>query len=169
MLISREQSFNLSRFTGDLSYKNASFGIFTTMAVKSTLCYTNGIHMIDPKIPGQDDHHTILMDYGRILEKLLTVDYETFKGYLLKKNSALEEDSYQSFNYSIAEGFLLRAQLDAYDDRLPNKTFDIKTRATHAIRYDVKNYHEHVGYHITKLKGVHQSFEREYFGKPIFN
>lgn len=35
---------------------------------------------------------------------------------------------------------VLRSQLDAHNEHLPNKTFDLKTRGTVAIRQDRLNY-----------------------------
>ena len=57
----------------------------------------------------------------------------------------------------------MRSQLDCYDERLPRKTFDIKTRACVAVRHDILNYKAGGGYLIKKSKGLLESFEREYF------
>lgn len=55
----------------------------------------------------------------------------------------------------------MRSQLDCHDDRLPRRTFDIKTRGTVALRQDMLNYIANAGYQITSLTGGLQSFERE--------
>jgi hypothetical protein len=55
----------------------------------------------------------------------------------------------------------MRSQLDCHDDRLPRKTFDIKTRATIAIRRDILNHAHAAGYTISKAMGYLESFERE--------
>ncbi len=57
----------------------------------------------------------------------------------------------------------MRSQLDCHDDRLPRKTFDLKTRASIGIRNDRANYVEGSGYQIRRATGVLESFEREYF------
>jgi Mitochondrial protein Pet127 len=75
----------------------------------------------------------------------------------------------------------MRAQLDAQDPRLPGSgVFDIKTRATVAIRYDPLNYkvshrdmqegcgtncsiQKNVGYLIKTTQGALESFEREHY------
>lgn len=61
---------------------------------------------------------------------------------------------------------VLRSQLDATNDHLPNKTFDLKTRGTVAIRQDRLNYEESSGYTIDRLQGEWESFEREYYVRP---
>ena len=58
---------------------------------------------------------------------------------------------------------LLRSQLDAAHDLLPNKSFDLKTRGSHAVRQDRLNYEEAAGYQIDRLRGQYMSFEREYY------
>lgn len=77
---------------------------------------------------------------------------------------------------------VLRSQLDAQNDHLPNKTFDVKTRGSIAIRQDRQNYEVRsisvlsriaadapfplqaaAGYSVTKLRGSYNSFEREYY------
>lgn len=41
--------------------------------------------------------------------------------------------------------------------------FEVKTRATAPLRYDLQNHIDYLDYHIVKLKGLHSSFEREYY------
>ena len=43
------------------------------------------------------------------------------------------------------------------------KTFDLKTRATLAIRYDIARYREHLHYSIDRRFGLLQSYERELY------
>jgi hypothetical protein len=57
---------------------------------------------------------------------------------------------------------VLRSQLDTFDPCLPKQTFDLKTRATFAIRNDLDRYKENQWYTITKQKGLYESFEREH-------
>lgn len=168
MLITRERGVQLGRFSDIFQRtKNNKFGYFSRGPTKGRLCYLNGIYAIDRKIPGDQEIGNVLMDYGRTLEKQLTVDSEVFKKYLLQPNenlSDVEQDNAESFNYTVVDNFVLRAQLDAFDERLPRKTFDIKTRATHPIRHDVYNFSKHTGYQIKTEMGLFESFEREYYG-----
>ena len=100
---------------------------------------------------------------GHCLEALLTTEEKQFEQY---KVSSLETPAPtpNTYNYATYGDFLMRSQLDCYDERLPgNGTFDLKTRAVCAIRYDSGNPHlENNQYQIWKLKGQFESFEREY-------
>ncbi len=58
---------------------------------------------------------------------------------------------------------LLRSQLDCHDNRLPNKSFDLKTRATLPIRMDVRNHQKYLSYRLHRQFGLYESFEREFF------
>lgn len=57
----------------------------------------------------------------------------------------------------------MRSQLDCHDPRLPGTgVFDLKTRATLPVRFDIMNYKQHSTYLIRTLQGDTESFEREY-------
>ncbi len=60
---------------------------------------------------------------------------------------------------------LLRSQIDARGtDHNGNPiVFELKTRATAPLRYDIQNYIDYLDYQIVKFKGQHSSFEREYY------
>lgn len=60
---------------------------------------------------------------------------------------------------------LLRSQIDtAGEDEKGNPiVFELKTRATAPIRYDITNYIDYLDYNIIKFKGTHSSFEREFY------
>ena len=96
----------------------------------------------------------------------MTMKPEDFK-MLLKANRTPDmpkrTNSDASFYVGKVGDFLLRAQLDCYHPDLPNKTFDLKTRAILPIRYDMENYMNNLHYVITRQKGVFGSFEREYY------
>lgn len=58
----------------------------------------------------------------------------------------------------------MRSQLDCHHPSLPGTgVFDLKTRAAMPIRLDVYNYEDHIDYHINKLHGPWESFEKEYY------
>jgi hypothetical protein len=48
--------------------------------------------------------------------------------------------------------YLFRSQIDCWNPDLegPHKAFDLKTRATVAIRLDINNYKDHLGYKLNK-------------------
>ncbi|KAI5475994.1 hypothetical protein MNV49_000507 [Pseudohyphozyma bogoriensis] len=106
-----------------------------------------------------------LAQYGHLMEKLLTTEAEEFKGFLKgSKNPARSEaDDKQAYHYMTADKLLLRSQLDAHHDLLPNVSFDLKTRASIAVRQDRLNHESAADYHVTRLKGEWRSFEREYY------
>ena len=59
----------------------------------------------------------------------------------------------------------LRSQIDArgYDEDGKPIVFELKTRATAPLRYDIVNYIDYLDYEIVKAKGLHSSFEREFY------
>ncbi|RKP23627.1 mitochondrial protein Pet127, partial [Syncephalis pseudoplumigaleata] len=101
---------------------------------------------------------------GHSLERFLTKTPEEFAKYSLTHGTgSTEAVEPMSYNYAQMEDFILRSQLDCYDESLPRKTFDLKTRAALAIRMDHENYMEYEGYRIKQLNGMYESFEREYY------
>ncbi|OAV98439.1 hypothetical protein PTTG_05533 [Puccinia triticina 1-1 BBBD Race 1] len=109
---------------------------------------------------------TILSNLGHVLEKFFVLPYEEF-AKLLKNNANLLDPSKPKLReaYAFAKTNLLmtRSQLDCYHHYLPgNGTFDIKTRATIAIRHDRLNHANAAGYQIRTSQGPLESFEREY-------
>lgn len=60
----------------------------------------------------------------------------------------------------------LRSQIDCYDidpDTKDPFVFEIKTRSVCPIRYDLFNYTDYLDYRINSYRGLHSSFEREYY------
>ena len=41
--------------------------------------------------------------------------------------------------------------------------FELKTRAASVLRYDISKYIDYLDYEITKYRGRHSSFEREFY------
>lgn len=108
------------------------------------------------------DTELILSAMGLCLEVLLTNPEDEFVKY--KKGSNVEtKQPANVYNYAGYKSFLMRSQLDCFDERLPgNGTFDLKTRASMSIRYDSMNPNiEANTYQIWKLKGDYESFQRE--------
>ncbi|KAH9443502.1 hypothetical protein Pst134EA_032855 [Puccinia striiformis f. sp. tritici] len=69
----------------------------------------------------------------------------------------------EAYAYAKTNLLMTRSQLDCYHHYLPgNGTFDIKTRATIAIRHDRLNHANAAGYQIRSSQGPLESFEREY-------
>lgn len=59
----------------------------------------------------------------------------------------------------------LRSQIDtAGKDAHGNDiVFELKTRATAVMRYDIANYIDYLDYEVGKYKGRHSSYEREFY------
>lgn len=73
----------------------------------------------------------------------MTSEPADFERYLKENSSQITEEERnqpESYAYGKFGKFLLRSQLDCYDERLPRRTFDLKTRAVAPIRIDIRNY-----------------------------
>ncbi|QLL34031.1 hypothetical protein HG536_0F03560 [Torulaspora globosa] len=105
------------------------------------------------------------IDSDRSLDReiILSVLGHSLEEFLTEKTPQQEE----SYHYSKIDEFVLRSQLDAYDDNLPGTgVFDLKTRAVAAVRHDlsyVEKNNNHTGYEIDKVYGEFESLEREFF------
>lgn len=55
--------------------------------------------------------------------------------------------------------FLFRSQIDCHSPTLPgeSKTFDLKTRATAPVRYDISNHMSYLDYKVSKLTGTKEA------------
>ncbi|KAJ1975617.1 hypothetical protein H4R34_004270 [Dimargaris verticillata] len=109
-----------------------------------------------------DEDENILQILGRPMEKFLTLPKVQFKKFLKASKSGKETDR-EVYTYNRIGSLLMRSQLDCYDPRLPGKAFDLKTRATIAIRLLLSDLSDATGYEIKRSKGVLESFEREYY------
>lgn len=126
------------------------------------------------------DQEILLSAMGHCLEALLTNEEEEFEKFNVnykygggdsgsgeREKKIIETKMQQNentYNYASYGNFLMRSQLDCYDDRLPgNGTFDLKSRAVCAIRYD-QGHPELANntYQIWKLDGRYESFQREF-------
>lgn len=113
-----------------------------------------------------DNSNYVLTSLGKSLEKFLTAPvkeytmYERVNSHKLPKKAREQKEAY---HYAQTTRFLMRSQLDCEDPRLPNRTFDLKTRACVSVRHDRANYAEASGYQIDQGQGLWSSFEREYW------
>lgn len=126
---------------------------------------------IDSMPQAEPRSNQILIDLGKTLERMFTMEPEDFKRQLIKKDNHEEISNEgmkllhdrEPYHFLKADGLLLRSQLDASDPNLGvgNHVFDLKTRATLPIRLDVSNYQNYLEYKIVQEKGLFHSFERE--------
>ncbi|KAJ1991838.1 hypothetical protein EDC05_003193 [Coemansia umbellata] len=126
------------------------------------LRYRDGAYGIDAD-KSFDVKDSILSILGKSLEKLLTSTPAEFEKYKKENSWKVKDVGEENYHYVEFDEFVLRSQLDCRDDRLPRKTFDLKTRGSLAVRMDLDNYEVSKGYQIKSMKGRLQSFEREYY------
>lgn len=128
----------------------------------------NGIWGLDSFPSIFEPHHKILMDMGKILERVYTMEPDHFQA-LFNKNKLnladypeLETDyhRYMVMNKTIA----LRSQIDCRSSiGGEDIIFEIKTRAVAPVRYDVANYQDYLDYPLSQLCGSLCSYEREFY------
>ena len=77
--------------------------------------------------------------------------------------AALFEEDY--FRYMRSGKLFLRSQIDTKgtDEHGNEIVFELKTRATSVMRYDLPNYIDYLDYEVGKYKGQHSSYEREFY------
>ncbi|KAK9465064.1 mitochondrial protein Pet127-domain-containing protein [Lipomyces arxii] len=166
-LLSRNRPLNAKNLTrnyeGQLEYSKAA-----SMASSIFLKYMpkSGRYAIDIDKSGDTD--IILMYLGRSMELQLVKSPEEYEKYRIKNSHLLSPDEKkerEAYHYSKCGDFLLRSQQDCMDPRLPGTgTFDLKTRAVAAVRYDIKHMNQvgKTGYQLKTLYGQYESFESEY-------
>ncbi len=113
-----------------------------------------------------ENSNYVLTSLGKSMEKMLTTtpeDYQRFTRVNSHKVSEEEKNKLESYHYARVGDLMMRSQLDCVDERLPRKTFDLKTRAVVAVRNDRANWVESSGYQIRKSQGLLESFEREHY------
>ncbi|KAF8500917.1 mitochondrial protein Pet127-domain-containing protein [Russula emetica] len=138
-------------------------------AASVILNYRDGVYLIDSAeeaVPGLS-RKNILTWMGTLLEKFLTQSPTEFVRLTRSvDNSAVvgKEPRREAYRYAKSDKFALRSQLDCSHSRLPGTgVFDIKTRAVTAIRHDLLNFEENSGYQIRTIRGLIESFEKEYY------
>lgn len=115
-------------------------------------------------VPNKGDIISIDSDKSLDREIILSILGHSLENFLTDNKTNKFTDSYI---YSMVDKFLLRSQLDAHDDSLPNYgTFDLKTRAASAIRHDlafIEKGKNKTNYQMNKVWGEFESLEREYY------
>ncbi|KKZ68643.1 hypothetical protein EMCG_05753 [[Emmonsia] crescens] len=163
-LLSAWRPVNTSLVSQGFSDPNRNFTRILRAPSAVFLRYKDGVYAIDAD--KEFDNANILMNLGRSMEKLLTMPTEEFERFRKSSTDKVTPDAVapETYHYTTCGNFLMRAQLDAYDPRLPGTgMFDLKTRAVVSIRMNTKNYDRGLGYQIKGRFGKWESFEREYF------
>ena len=119
----------------------------------------------------------VLLKMGKYMERMFTTDAEYFNDHYVldpitnkpkKQMTAEEMAEFQEedyFRYMKAGKLFLRSQIDACgkDENGNPIVFELKTRATAPLRYEISNYVDFLDYNIVTCKGQHSSFEREFY------
>jgi hypothetical protein len=119
----------------------------------------------------------VLLKMGKYMEKMFTTDADFFNDHfvldletnkpkkVLTKQMLKQLNQEDYFRYMKAGNMLLRSQIDCRGEDADGKplVFELKTRATAPLRYDIGNYIDYLDYSIVKFKGQHSSFEREFY------
>lgn len=135
------------------------------------------VYAVDGDSGFTEQSNVVLLKMGKYMEKMFTTDADYFNDHFVldpqtnqpKKPLTpellrlLNQEDY--FRYMKSGKIFLRSQIDArgQDAEGNDIVFELKTRATAPLRYDIVNYIDFLDYHIVKLKGMHSSFEREYY------
>ncbi|BGP23948.1 RNA processing-related mitochondrial RNA degradation [Rhodotorula toruloides] len=164
--LSKFKPVNLNMLSQGFEDSDSGFSFGQKLPASVVLNYSDGRYAIDAdKSIDKTADLNILRDYGHLMEKLLTTEASEFKRFLVgaEDPAPSEADARQAYHYAKTKEMVLRSQLDACNQYLPNKTFDLKTRSTVAVRQDRLNWEAAAGYIIDRLRGAYESFEREYY------
>lgn len=154
---------NTNRFP--FAFSRTALTLPSSVIVEPKAKHEDGRNIYSISSDKSADVEILLGAMGHALEALLTNEETEFKNFLIGENIESESRSSPAnvYNYLKCGDFLMRSQLDCFDARLPgNGTFDLKTRAVCAVRYDKAFDAENMSYQIWKAKGRFESFEREY-------
>ena len=119
----------------------------------------------------------VLLKMGKYMEKMLTTDWKHFNDHYvldLKTNKPKVEMCEEErnrlrgrdyFRYMRSGKLFLRSQIDSRgeDSRGNPIVFELKTRATAVMRYDITNFIDYLDYEVGKYRGRHSSYEREFY------
>ncbi|PWN54077.1 Pet127-domain-containing protein [Violaceomyces palustris] len=168
-LISAWRDPDTSGFTSPFSSMPSNFSMGARLPASVKLEYKDGRYAIDSdkSASGElENSNYVLTSLGKSMEKMLTSTPEEYSRYMRVNSWKLteaEKNKPESYHYAKTSKLMMRSQLDCSDERLPRKTFDLKTRASVGVRIDRANYVEASGYQIRRATGLVESFEREYF------
>ncbi|EGW35263.1 uncharacterized protein SPAPADRAFT_64415 [Spathaspora passalidarum NRRL Y-27907] len=153
---------NADRF-GYVPFTGLSFRLASSMIVKPQGQDDKGQTIYSMESDRSCDTEFLLSAMGMCLETLLTNPEDEFVKFH-KDNDSEVKNQANVYNYATYGDFLMRSQLDCYDERLPgNGTFDLKTRAALSIRSrSHEPSMEHSQYQIWQTNGKYESFAREF-------
>jgi hypothetical protein len=107
------------------------------------------------------------MNLGKVMENQLTMSDQEFRRRYIKtemvENFVPEREHHRFL--LVNNEICLRSQIDGTSEKEDGTpiVFEIKTRATSPIRYDLANYKDYMDYELKTDLGRYESFEREYY------
>lgn len=148
-----------------------SFTTAQTRPVSIYLRYNSRTNTYAIDADKAENRDIILSILGNCLETMLTTPEKEFRKYHKSYSHELDPEfknaeQQSTYHYTSCGDFLMRSQLDCFDERLPGTgVFDLKTRAVCAVRHDLDYAQVHDGsnYQIHSLEGNWESFSREWF------
>ncbi|GAC72395.1 hypothetical protein PANT_7d00077 [Moesziomyces antarcticus T-34] len=168
-LISGWRNPDTSGFSAPFAGLPSGFSVGAKLPASILLNYKDGFYAIDADKASAgeaENNNYVLTSLGKSMEKMLTATPDEYAKYQRINSWKLSEEERtkpEAYHYACTGNMMMRSQLDCHDERLPHKTFDLKTRASIGIRNDRANYVEGSGYQIRRAQGLLESFEREYF------
>lgn len=119
----------------------------------------DGKYSIDGDAIYDEPGNLVLMKLGKFIERVLCTEDITPReggGYNL---GFAGQDVYR---FSKMNSILIRSQIDCAGKDSEGRpiVFEVKTRATSPIRYDILHYLDYLDYHLKYNKGILQSYER---------
>lgn len=134
------------------------------------------IYSVDGDSGFVEPSNVVLLKMGKYMEKMLTTDHQFFRDHYVldsrtnkpaKEMKNIFKNSYEEdyFRYMKSGNLFIRSQIDCQgvDGDGNNVVFELKTRATSVLRYEIFNYIDHLDYELVKYKGRHSSYEREFY------
>ena len=128
----------------------------------------NNLYAMDSDKSPFESNVQVLMDMGKILERMYTMDIDRFRkcfinGYKEENIEGLIDEDYHRY-FIVNDEICLRSQIDCKSERDGETiVYEVKTRAVAPIRYDLANYTDYMDYKIDRVMGIHSSYEREYY------
>lgn len=128
-----------------------------------------GVYAMDSDSNPFNSRIDMLLDLGKVLERMYIMDPDHFNRNLMKAHINPEEHKMlpkEVHRFMVVNGDIgLRSQIDCKTTLSDGSSiaFEIKSRANAAIRYYLEKYFDYLDYNLDRVMGVHSSYEREYY------
>ena len=127
----------------------------------------NGLFSVDGDSGFIEPSNVALLKMGKYMERMMTTEVDEFNKYYVldlatnkpkqEMSAAMREQLAMEdyFRYMSCGKMFLRSQIDTRGKDLEGNdiVFELKTRASAPIRYDISNYIDYLDYEIGKFRG----------------